>query len=738
MKKFVLCILIALSVLSVNVSYAENAEYVDSILSTVSNMYSENATEWEILDMAAYGAMDMLSADDVDEYSREAHQLAETSSKATDLAKAALILTSIGENAESIVNRLANFESIGGINGAAFSLLAYDSNDYDVDGAKWTRKSLVEYLITAQKADGGWALTEDGASDADVTAMVVSALSSYDEAEVLEKAVLCLSEMQDDDGCYSSWGTKNSNSSAVVVTALCAMGIDADTDEKFIKNGISALDGLMSYKTDNDLFGYTDNQNADLFSTEQGFRAIVAYSKYKSSEHAFNVYKFITEKYKSVNVRIEGISENKLYVKNASVPYTGIKLSVSDAVKYCVSEENYTYFTSVYGGYFSGFFGDNEGFFGENYDGWQYRVNGKIPPVGADSCFLCEKDSVVFYYGSMDIMYPNEPIVEYNGSDTKIVFTYQKIVYDENFNASISTEPIVGAEVKIDNDNYVTDNEGKIVLKNISNGSHSLMIEKYGENVKDEKRLPLIVRFEPDYTVNIQNTYKKAEGKKTGNGSSVIVKPKKEELQNEETNEESVTVNSIKTETQNEDNAEEFAERKFKDIKGHWAEEYIYKLYDRKIVSGRSETIFAPDEFATRAEFISLICKMMPNDDIVDKAFYYDVSPDDWFYNAVCLGTALKLINGTDNGLFEPNNFITREQAALILSRLIDSETDGEVDFKDKSDISEWALSGVVVMKRFGYICGDTDNNFRPKNYLTRAEASKLICMLDDAKGTTE
>lgn len=84
MKKFVLCILIALSVLSVNVSYAENAEYVDSILSTVSNMYSENATEWEILDMAAYGAMDMLSADDVDEYSREAHQLAETSSKATD------------------------------------------------------------------------------------------------------------------------------------------------------------------------------------------------------------------------------------------------------------------------------------------------------------------------------------------------------------------------------------------------------------------------------------------------------------------------------------------------------------------------------------------------------------------------------------------------------------------------------------------------------------------------------
>ena len=115
--------------------------------------------------------------------------------------------------------------------------------------------------------------------------MAISALANYQEnqavAAALEKAVTCLSGLQTSNGGFASWGTENSNSASMVIVALSALGIDTD----------SPIDALLSYKTPDNRLGYSNTKYNDMAS-EQGFRALVAYTKMKAAGEAYNIYRF--------------------------------------------------------------------------------------------------------------------------------------------------------------------------------------------------------------------------------------------------------------------------------------------------------------------------------------------------------------------------------------------------------------------------------------------------------------
>lgn len=75
--------------------------------------------------------------------------------------------------------------------------------------------------------------------------------------EVVDEAVLCLSEMQLDTGDFMSWGTENVESTDQVLIALCSLGIDPLNDERFIKNGNTLLDGILKYKMEDGGFAHS-------------------------------------------------------------------------------------------------------------------------------------------------------------------------------------------------------------------------------------------------------------------------------------------------------------------------------------------------------------------------------------------------------------------------------------------------------------------------------------------------
>lgn len=82
--------------------------------------------------------------------------------------------------------------------------------------------------------------------------------------------------MQNSSGEFSSFGTVNSESTSQVIVALCSLGINPDTDKRFIKNGKSLVDILLSYYVGNG-FSHTKGSNYNQMATEQCFYGLVAY-----------------------------------------------------------------------------------------------------------------------------------------------------------------------------------------------------------------------------------------------------------------------------------------------------------------------------------------------------------------------------------------------------------------------------------------------------------------------------
>ena len=231
-------------------------------------------------------------------------------SKSTDNSRVILALTAIGKDPTNVGghNLLKGLDSMSyinkqGINGPVFTLIALDSHNYPTFGDV-TRDVLIDRILSEQvKVDGGWALggADEKASDVDVTAMTIQALAPYYKTNAkvktaVDKGLTWLSAHQQEDGGFASWGAVNSESCAQVIVALGALGIDPLTDSRFIKNGITALDALCGYYTQDDTLGkgfahvkqssggYVGGAYNQM-ATEQAYYALNAYYRFANSQN---------------------------------------------------------------------------------------------------------------------------------------------------------------------------------------------------------------------------------------------------------------------------------------------------------------------------------------------------------------------------------------------------------------------------------------------------------------------
>ena len=163
-----------------------------------------------------------------------------------------------------------------GINGPTFALLALDSMNYP----SARRDVYVAEILRLQLADGGWNLSGEGAGDPDVTGMALQALAKYqtkpEVKNAADKAVSFLSKLQDASGGYASWNETNVESSVQVLVALCELGISVD-DTRFVKNGKTIVDNILSYQNADGSFNHTHTGGGvAMMSTEQALYGLVA------------------------------------------------------------------------------------------------------------------------------------------------------------------------------------------------------------------------------------------------------------------------------------------------------------------------------------------------------------------------------------------------------------------------------------------------------------------------------
>ncbi|MCT4584791.1 MAG: S-layer homology domain-containing protein, partial [Peptostreptococcaceae bacterium] len=108
----------------------------------------------------------------------------------------------------------------------------------------------------------------------------------------------------------------------------------------------------------------------------------------------------------------------------------------------------------------------------------------------------------------------------------------------------------------------------------------------------------------------------------------------------------------------------------FSDVNNHWAAKQINSLVNRGIVSGYNDGTFKPNNYITRAEFISLINKAF-NYKLVYDVDYKDVSLKDWYYDDLRKAKAKGYISGYEDNTIRPNNKITRQEVAVIMAKVL-------------------------------------------------------------------
>jgi S-layer domain protein len=175
------------------------------------------------------------------------------------------------------------------------------------------------------------------------------------------------------------------------------------------------------------------------------------------------------------------------------------------------------------------------------------------------------------------------------------------------------------------------------------------------------------------------------------------------------------------------------------DISGHWAETQIKEWANIGYINGYPDGTFLPDNSITRAEFLTLVNKIFKFENKTNINFI-DVRPDYWAYSEIQKGISAGYVSGDKNGTFRPDDFITRQEAAVIINKLLDNTeiTENKPNFKDAYDIDEWAKNSVDIVYEHGILSGFPNDTYRPKKYMTRAEAVSALKRLTELKGTDD
>ncbi len=183
-------------------------------------------------------------------------------------------------------------------------------------------------------------------------------------------------------------------------------------------------------------------------------------------------------------------------------------------------------------------------------------------------------------------------------------------------------------------------------------------------------------------------------------------------------------------------------------IPGQTVTQYVYRFYDfteydldhsdtefvhKAYVNGYPDGTIGADKNITRAEVVALLYNIL-YDEKTDKGTYIgtkfpDVSPNAWYAEAVNYMSAKQYITGYPDGTFKPQQNITREEFAAIMSGIFG--TSDVTEFTSLPlDPNRWSTDHIINDYTSGFYDGIdlTNYNFRAK--ATRAE---VIVMINNA-----
>lgn len=159
------------------------------------------------------------------------------------------------------------------------------------------------------------------------------------------------------------------------------------------------------------------------------------------------------------------------------------------------------------------------------------------------------------------------------------------------------------------------------------------------------------------------------------------------------------------------------------DFEGHWAEATIQKWFDDEKISGYEDGSFKPNNSITRAEFMTMVNSAYGFEELAEIS-YEDADAEEWYYVEIQKAVASGYIVGDSDEAVRPNDEISRQEVAVVMSRLNTLEENSDVSmFNDADKIAEWAVGYVGAVAEAEFMIGNDEGNFNPTDDITRAEA---------------
>lgn len=645
----------------VTVPAAANSNY-NTLMENIAATYTENSGERVVMDMAAYKEYNSATTSVTSATARQAYinyaakvindytQSASGDFAASDAeyAKAIISLQSIGVNPRQLypVNSNTPMDAVAKLKTTITSsiynvqdvLNAYQQGNYSSDSQE---QAVIDFALAQQDAaTKAWGYDYGGfVPDLDGTAMVIAGLAPYYNSDTAVKnavneAIGWLSSQQETSGVFKSWGTESAETAAVVIVALAAVGVDPDTDARFIKNGTSLLDGFLAFAT-TDGFKHVDTDTGNnAGATEQGFRALIAAAQVMSTGQAYNIYDF------SGNTVVAGRATGTGSVTTPSEPVSSTDITVTFALngrnndawlssrsvtvkadakvyhvfKKVLDESSYTY-SGAANGYVTSVTNPAgttlaEGDYGAN-SGWLYKVNGQLPSVGLTEHSLSDGDRILWYYTDD---WTKDPSAKKYAPDS----------------AEIPTEGVVAPEAgsTIDDMQDVSPEDW------FYEAVKFVMEQGLFKGVAED-------RFDPEGTMT-RGMFVTVLGRLAGVDES------------------------------------QYRDGAFSDVAaGAWYAAFAQWAAETEVAAGYPDGSFGPGDEISREQMVTMLYRLaqaMGLDPVVEEPVDLSGFGDGgqiapWALDAFSWAVSVGLIEGTDKGLLNPGNTATRAEAAAMLQR---------------------------------------------------------------------
>lgn len=179
----------------------------------------------------------------------------------------------------------------------------------------------------------------------------------------------------------------------------------------------------------------------------------------------------------------------------------------------------------------------------------------------------------------------------------------------------------------------------------------------------------------------------------------------------------------------------------FEDLDNYaWAKKSIESLVNLKILTGYSETEYAPADNVTRAQLCRMLCGIFGIEPSVTELPFVDTDKSAWYYPYLCAIYNAGIAKGVSETEFCPNASVTRQDMCLMICNALEiagisSEIPETSAFTDYDSIAEYAKEAVKMLNHAGVVNGMEDGSFAPQNHATRAEAAVMLKALYDFIG---